>query len=81
MGKNKKGETDRCAFPHCRQLSDFIWLGVGVCNHHFEWICNNPIEKAYKKFEVAAQKIKDNSEPCGCNGKKNKKGLEHFTKD
>jgi len=46
MAKKSKNNNEYCAFPHCRQQSDVIWLGVGLCNHHFQWKCDNALQKA-----------------------------------
>lgn len=58
MARNNK--IDMCGFPNCHLESEVIWLGNGVCTKHFRWICDNPIEKAYKKFEVNQEIIKQN---------------------
>jgi len=78
MAKNKKNDTGWCAFPHCRNQSDLIWLGVGVCSTHFAWVCNTTHEKAWKKLQVKQEKIDESEAPCECVGHKKKKGLENF---
>lgn len=66
MAKAKNGNTDKCAFPLCRQQSDFIWLGYGLCSTHFKWKCDNGLKKTYKKLQVSQDKIKANETPCEC---------------
>jgi hypothetical protein len=52
--------TNLCSFPNCKRESSVIWLGVGVCEKHFEWITNNDLETAYKKLGISEDKKKEN---------------------
>lgn len=66
MAKNKKSDDQYCAFPHCRNESDLLWLTIGVCQNHFAWICEQPKEKVFQKLKMKAK----TEEPCDCFSKK-----------
>ena len=78
MAKKNKDEVDMCAFPHCRQESTVIWLGVGLCSHHNEWKNNNTLERAYKKLQIKPQAIAENVFDEVKDKIKGKKGLKKF---
>lgn len=81
MAKSKAKQVDYCAFPCCRQESDVIWLGVGLCSHHNEWKNNTTLKKAYNKLSIKAEIILENeSEEIikGIEKKAKKKGLSKF---
>jgi hypothetical protein len=78
MAKKNKDDTYNCAFPHCRQESSLIWLGVGLCPHHNQWKNNNTLERAYKKLGIKPERIADNVLDEIKTDKKIKKGLKKF---
>ena len=44
--------TDQCQYPGCNLPSEMVYLGAGLCDKHWEKICDMPKEKIYKKLRI-----------------------------
>ena len=60
MRRKLNDDDMTCCFPKCGSDSTVLWLEHPLCTKHWNWVCDNGNEKAYRKLKTPQDKIKIN---------------------